>query len=47
MNKNKIKELNLLYNKNIYNIKYDKEINDILNMIKLNDIIINTYNKYN
>ena len=47
MNKNKIKELNLLYNKNIYNIKYDKEINDILNMIKLNNRIINTYNKYN
>ena len=44
LNKNKIKELNIIYNKNIDNIKNDKEINELLNLKRLNELIINTYN---
>ena len=44
MNKNKIKELDSLYKRIKIN---NKEMNDILNIKKLNEIIINTYNKCN
>ena len=44
MNKNKIKELDSLYKSIKIN---NKEMNDILNIKKLNEIIINTYNKCN
>ena len=44
MNKNKIKELDSLYKRIKIN---NKEMNDILNIKKLNEIIINTNNKCN
>ena len=44
INNKKIKELNTKYNQILNNVKNDKEINDLLYMIKFIEIILNTYN---
>ena len=47
INENILKKLNNKNNNNIDNIVKDKQINDLLNIIKLNETIINTYNECN
>ena len=47
MNRSKIKELNIIYNKNKENIKNNKKMDNILSIVKLIEIIVNTYNLCN
>ena len=45
--KNKMNQLQIKFNEDIQNLKYNKQIENMSNIKKLNEIVLNTYNIYN